>query len=364
MTDAIRIIQFGLGPIGSATARHVLQRGSLELVGAVDVDPAKAGRDVGEVIGLGRPLGMPVAATLDEVLDRAAADAAIHMTTSHFESFGPQIEQLLAAGLDVVSTSEELSFPWLAHAEEAARIDQLARQAGQTVLGTGVNPGFLMDCLPLCLTGICQRVDRIEVTRVIDATQRRGPFQAKIGSGLSVDEFHGRMSAGRMGHVGLPESMGMIFQTLGRELARYESSVEPVIAEVRTTTDHFDVAPGQVKGLKQVARGYDPEGEFATLVFIAALAAEHAQMTLPSAVLKLGVRMTSTAVPTEVEVLAPWIMMVPLTFTEPPETLPVVATVKPAPELASVPFDCAASEIEVLKPLAVRTSSDTFARMV
>ena len=273
MSDSLRIVQFGLGPIGAATARCVLKRDNLELVGAVDVAPSKAGRDVGEVIGLGRPTGIPVTATLAETLARTSADAAIHMTTSYFESFTPQIEELLAAGLDVVSTSEELSFPWLAHADSAAHVDRLARQANKTVLGTGINPGYLMDCLPLGLTGICQRVDHIQITRVINASQRRGPFQAKIGSGLSVDEFHQRMTAGRMGHVGLPESVGMIFDSLGRQLVHYESSVEPVVAQERTVTDHFDVAPGQVKGLRQVARGYDPSGELVTLEFIAALAA-------------------------------------------------------------------------------------------
>ncbi len=274
MSDVLRIIQFGLGPIGSATARCVLERNGLELVGAVDIDPAKAGRDVGEVIGLGRPLGIAVTATLAETLAHADADVAIHMTTSHFASFTPQIAELLAAGLDVVSTAEELSFPWLAHPDQAAHLDRLAHEAGKTVLGTGINPGYLMDCLPLGLTGICQRVDHVEITRVIDASERRGPFQAKIGSGLAVDEFDKRMSAGRMGHVGLPESMGMIFHTLGRELVRYESSVEPIVAEVRTVTDHFDVAPGRVKGLRQLARGYAPEGELVVLSFVAALAAE------------------------------------------------------------------------------------------
>jgi hypothetical protein len=273
MSDVIRVIQFGIGSIGSATARHVLEQKGLELVGAVDIDPAKVGRDVGELIGLDRPLGMAVAGTLAEALEHAEADAALHMTTSHFHSFGEDIEQLLAAGLSVVSTAEELSFPWLAHPDDAARIDRLAIQAGRTVLGTGINPGYLMDCLPLCLTGICQRVERIEVTRVIDASRRRATFQAKIGAGLSVNEFNRRISAGRMGHVGLRESMGMVFHTLGREFVRYESSVEPVVAEVHTTTDHFCVAPGQVKGLKQVAHGHSPDGELVRLTFIAALAA-------------------------------------------------------------------------------------------
>jgi 4-hydroxy-tetrahydrodipicolinate reductase len=117
-------------------------------------------------------------------------------------------------------------------------------------------------------------VDRIDVTRVINASTRRGPFQAKIGTGMTVDAFNARMAAGRMGHVGLPESVGMVFHTLGKKLARYESSVRPVVADRLIQTDHFEVQPGQVRGLKQVARGYTEEGEFMTLTFIAAVGEE------------------------------------------------------------------------------------------
>jgi hypothetical protein len=273
MAEKMRVIQYGLGPIGSAVARHVAERAGLELVGGVDVDAAKVGRDVGEVIGLGRPLGFPVAARLAEVLARTQAEAVIHTTSSYFDLFKGQIVEILEAGLDVVTTAEELSFPWLAHPAEAAEIDAAARQAGKTVLGTGINPGYVMDALPLFLTGICQRVDRIAVTRVIDASTRRGPFQAKIGSGMTVEAFMAKMAAGRMGHVGLPESVGMVFHTLGKRLARYESAVEPVVAERLIESGHFTVQPGQVKGLKQVVRGYSDEGEFMTLTFVAALEA-------------------------------------------------------------------------------------------
>ena len=223
MSNTIRVIQYGLGPIGSAMARHVVEREGLELVGGVDIDPAKVGRDVGEVIDLGHPLGFAVAEKLAQV--KAEADVVLHTTSSYFDQFKDQIIEILEAGLDIVSTAEELSFPWLAHPQEAAEVDAVARRVGKTVLGTGVNPGFIMDTLPLSLTAICQRVDHISVTRVINASTRRGPFQAKIGSGLTVDEFKARMAAGRMGHVGLPESMGMVFHTLGKELTRYEASV-------------------------------------------------------------------------------------------------------------------------------------------
>jgi hypothetical protein len=273
VSDKIRVIQYGLGPIGSAVARQVLERADLELVGGVDIDPNKVGQDVGQVIGLDQPLGLRVVSNLGQALATAEADVALHTTSSYFDLFKPQIIEILNAGLDVVSTAEELSFPWLAHPEQAAEIDAAAKGAGKTALGTGVNPGFIMDSLPLYLTAICLRVDHIDVTRIINASLRRGPFQAKIGSSMSVDEFQARMAAGRMGHVGLPESMNMVFHTLGRDLTHYEDSVEPVLAEQLVKTDHFEVQPGQVRGLKQVARGYTVQGEFMTLTFLAALEA-------------------------------------------------------------------------------------------
>jgi len=271
MSNTIRVIQYGLGPIGSAVARHVVEREGLELVGGVDIDPAKLGRDLGEVIGLGRPLGSAVAAALAQVLAGTKADVVLHTTSSYFDLFKAQVIEILEAGLDIVSTSEELSFPWLAHPQEGAAIDAVAKRVGKTVLGTGINPGFLMDSLPLHLTALCQRVDRIDIARIQNASLRRGPFQAKIGSGMTVKEFQTKMDAGRMGHVGLPESVQMVFHTLGKKLARYESDVEPVVADKRVKTDFFDVEPGRVKGLKQVARGYTDAGEFMTLTFIAAL---------------------------------------------------------------------------------------------
>jgi 4-hydroxy-tetrahydrodipicolinate reductase len=274
MSDKIRVIQYGLGPIGSAVARQVVERTGLELVGGVDIAPDKVGQDVGQVINLGRSLGVSVAEKLGQVLAQADADVVLHTTSSYFDLFKPQVFEILEAGLDIVSTAEELSFPWLAHPEEAAEVDAAAKRAGKTVLGTGVNPGFLMDSLPLSLTSICLQVDRVDVTRIINASRRRGPFQAKIGSGLTVDEFRDRMDAGRMGHVGLPESMGMVFDTLGKKLARYEDSIEPVVADRLTKTDFFEVQPGQARGLKQVGRGFTEEGEFMTLAFIAALDAE------------------------------------------------------------------------------------------
>jgi 4-hydroxy-tetrahydrodipicolinate reductase len=269
MKEKTRVIQYGLGPIGCAAARLIDERDSLELVGAVDIDPAKVGKDVGEVIGLDRPLGIEIQGKLAEV--GVDAGVVVHTTNSYFEQFTDQVLEILDAGLDIVSTSEELSFPWTDHGSEAAVVDEAAKRAGKTVLGTGVNPGFLLDALPLFITSIAKRVDHIDVTRVINATERRGPFQAKIGAGMTVDQFNSKMAEGRMGHVGLPESMAMLFDTMGKKLVRFENEVQPVVADRPVTTDFFDVQPGQVRGLHQTGCGSTEEGEFVSLTFRAAL---------------------------------------------------------------------------------------------
>jgi hypothetical protein len=269
MTDVVRVIQYGLGPIGSAIARLIAERENLELVGAVDIDPAKIGRDLGGLIGLDHTLGFEARARLAEV--GATADVVVHSTNSYFDLFMDQVLEILAAGFDIVSTSEELSFPWTHNPEQAARVDAAARTAGKTVLGTGVNPGFLMDSLPLFITSIAQRVDHIDVTRVINASRRRGPFQAKIGSGMTPNEFRARMAEGRMGHVGMPESTAMLFDTLGRKLERFENSVEPVVADKAVKTAFFEVPAGRVRGLHQTGRGHTDDGEFVSLTFRAAL---------------------------------------------------------------------------------------------
>ncbi|MGC8959971.1 MAG: dihydrodipicolinate reductase [Chloroflexia bacterium] len=274
MTERIRILQYGLGPIGCAVARYAAECPDLELVGGVDIDPAKVGQDMGEVIGLGRPLGFPVVETLARFLERAEADVALHTTQSYFDLFHRQILELLEVGLDVVSSSEELTFPWLAHPREAEELDAVAKRCGRRVLGTGVNPGFLMDFLPLALTGICQQVEHIEVRRVINASARRGPFQKKIGSGMTVEEFQAQVQAGRLGHVGLWESAGMVMHTLGKRLERYEETIEPLLAERPIRTAYVEVQPGQVRGLRQEARAYTADGEFMSLTFLALLEAE------------------------------------------------------------------------------------------
>lgn len=258
----------------------VHERAQLELVAGVDIDPDKVGRDVGSIIGLKKPLGVKAVRSIGELGDHFEADIVLHTTNSFFPEFEPQILAILDAGFDVVSTSEELSFPWGSHSEGAVELDSAAKKAGKTVLGTGVNPGFLMDWLPLSLTAICQRVDHIDVKRVINASTRRGPFQLKIGAGLSVEEFKARISAGTMGHIGLRESAGMVFHAFGKELAGFQSSVEPITTDQKKETPYILAQPGQVIGIMQDASASTEDGEFLKLTFVAALDAREEQDTI------------------------------------------------------------------------------------
>ncbi len=252
----VRTAHLGLGPIGLGALRSVAARPSLEIVAAIDVRSDLAGRDAGEVAGLS-PLGVQVSPSLDDAGPHGTADVVVHCTGSHLERETDRILAAMAWGASVVSTCEELAYPWVHHPDHARRIDEAARASGRTVLATGINPGFAMDALGICLSAISERIDRVDVHRVVDAATRRGPLQQKVGAGIEVAEFEARKAAGSIGHVGLVESVAMIAAGLGWQLDRISESLEPVIAETAVRTTVVDVAPGQVAGIRQIAIGHD-----------------------------------------------------------------------------------------------------------
>ena len=157
----------------------------------------------------------------------------------------------------MVSTCEELAYPWTHHPEAARRIDDAARAAGRVVIATGINPGFAMDALALCVSAVAQRIDQVDVHRVVDAATRRGPLQEKVGAGITVEAFAERKAAGRIGHVGLVESVALIAAGLAWPVDRIDETLEPVLAADPVRTDVVDVAAGRVAGIRQIATGYE-----------------------------------------------------------------------------------------------------------
>lgn len=271
----IRIVHYGLGPIGAGIARVAAARENLEVVGAIDVDPAKVGKDVGDVIGLGRSLGIEISADAPKVLQSTRPDVVIHATGSHLPGVAPQLRQAIEAGAHVISTCEELSFPFATNADLAAELDRIASQHQVAVLGTGINPGFAMDTLPLALTAVSQRVESIQMMRRQDAARRRLPLQRKVGAGLSEAEFAERARSGTVRHVGLPESAYAIAHGIGWTIQRLDDQIEPVIATKETRSAEIVVAPGQVLGVRQVTRGIVDGEPKITLVLEMYLGAEN-----------------------------------------------------------------------------------------
>ncbi len=252
----LKVVQVGLGPIGAAVVRQLVARRGVVVAGAVDRDPAKVGRDVGQVCGIRRRLHVAVSDDLARTIKAVQPDVAVLCTGSSLTRVLPEFETVLKLRVPIVSTTEELAYPVRHNAAIAKRIDMLAKRARVAVLGTGVNPGFVMDTLPIVLTGACTAVEGIEVDRVQDARVRRLPFQQKIGAGLTLDEFAAMVKDGGVRHVGLVESITMIADALGWRLDRLTETVVPKVAHAAVSSDVLSVQAGHVCGLIQDGIGY------------------------------------------------------------------------------------------------------------
>lgn len=245
----VSVAQYGIGPIGAEIARLLLTKPWVKLVAAVDIDPNKIGKDVGEVIGLGRTAGVKVTPDL-----QGKPEVVCHSTGSRLREVAGQLKELLERGCHVVSTCEELSFPL--DQKLRADLQQVARSNNVTLLGTGVNPGFVMDKLPLTLTSVCQRVDSVDIIRIQNASTRREPLQRKVGAGMTTAEFRAAVQSGKIKHMGLRESLMLVGNGLGIEFEKVsEEKIEPIVAEREVVTQYLRVAAGQVAGVHQTING-------------------------------------------------------------------------------------------------------------
>lgn len=250
----LRVLAVGLGPIGVATVRLALTRRSLQLVGAVDLDPAKGGRDLADLLELPSPTGIAVEADLEGALARLAPDVVLLCTSSFVPAVREDLLRCCRAGVDVVSSCEELLFPELQHPAIARELDAAAVAGGATLLGTGVNPGFVLDFVPVIASAVAYDVERVRGVRVVDAGRRRLPLQRKVGAGMARDEFVALAATGKLGHVGMRESVALVGRALGMPLDEVTQTVEPVLAEEPRQTPFLTVEAGQVAGLRN--RGF------------------------------------------------------------------------------------------------------------
>ncbi|MEM3425812.1 MAG: dihydrodipicolinate reductase [Thermoproteota archaeon] len=268
----VKVAVYGLGPIGMLIARKVLERKDLELVAAFETDPSKIGRDVGELIDIGERIGLIVSRDSEAtgILRRSGADVVLHATSSFLDKIYPQIVKCVEAGADLISTSETLANPWYRYPQLASEIDRMARENNVSIIGAGVNPGFVFDALPILMTLVCTRIDCLRVTRSLDAGKRRFSFQKKYGLALSIDEFKRKMESGEItAHVGYGESVGLIANALRVNLTRIVEKQEPIVSQKPLKTQYFEIMPGRVAGVHGYGIGYVGEKELIRVELLA-----------------------------------------------------------------------------------------------
>lgn len=255
MENEIKIVQYGLGPIGVAAAKLIIQKKSLKLLGGIDIDPAKVGLDLGEVLNLDHKLETVVSNDPTTLLAEYKPDLVLHSTGSFLNKIKDQLEICIKSKASVISSCEELFYPYYRHVNFCKWIDLLAKDRGVTVLGTGVNPGFSMDVLTLCMTSVCSDVKKITATRIVDASKRRLPLQKKIGAGLKSEEFRKLVQEGKLGHIGLVESLVAVTNSLRWDIDNVKETIDPKIADRSIETPYLKVEPGEVAGILHVAKG-------------------------------------------------------------------------------------------------------------
>ncbi len=277
MAEKLRFVHIGLGPMGANLCKLALKKKGIELIGAIE--RVNLGKDVGEVIGLDKKIGVTLTDDLAAAL-AAKPDVVLHSTLSSLELVREQLVAVIKSGVNIVSTCEELSYPWETHPDIAKELDTLAKENNITVLGTGVNPGFCMDTFPIVMTGVCQSVAKIRIRRIQDASSRRLPFQKKIGAGCTPKEFEALMASGELRHVGLRESSDMIAAAMGWKLTEYIETIAPIIAEKETASQYLVVKPGQAAGVEQIAIGKMNGKEIIRMEFQAYLGAPESHDTV------------------------------------------------------------------------------------
>lgn len=278
--SGLRVLFVGLGPLGRMIVSDFIDRGLGEVAGAVDIDPSFGGKGLGEVLGRPGARGRvyaSVGAALAEI-DPRSVSAAVVATSSELERCMPTLRELLSAGVNVVSTCEELLFPWLRSPGLARELEGLCAAHGSRCVGTGVNPGYLMDTLPVALSAVCREVRAVRVERYQDASTRRVPFQKKIGASLSEAEFARRVADKTLRHVGLGESLHFIDRALKLGVVRWNETIEPVRATRALTCALGAIPAGGISGVRQTAHGFNAGGrEVITLEFQAAIGQEQAR---------------------------------------------------------------------------------------
>ena len=263
--ENIKVVLWGMGSMGSGMGKYLVDKKGVEIVGAIANRESKAGKDVGEFFGLDKEVGVKITNDPMSVITEDV-DVVLQATSSFVEDVYPQIEEIVKRKVNVISIAEEMAYPMVGSKELSKKIDKLAKENGVSVLGTGINPGFVLDLLIIALSGACAKVDKIEAARINDLSPFGPTVMRTQGVGTTVEEFEKGIKDGSIvGHIGFLESIHMIADRLGIKLDKVEQTREPIVSETHRETAHVKVEPGMVAGCRHIARGYSDGKELILL---------------------------------------------------------------------------------------------------
>jgi 4-hydroxy-tetrahydrodipicolinate reductase len=267
MSNALQVVVLGTGQMGTGIIELLRKKKGLELAGVYGRRPRPAATDVGHAIGLDEDIGLEISNDLTDLLTRTKPQVAIHATCSRVEEAMGEFRLLLGSRVNVISIAEEMAYPACQSPRLAEEIHELAVAHDVTVLGTGINPGFVLDLLVITLTGVCQRVESISAKRLNDLSPYGPTVLKSQGVDLTPEAFASGVADGTIvGHVGFPESIAMISHALGWEIDRIEETREPIVSRVKRETSHVTVEPGRTAGCMHTAVAYCSSDPVITLI--------------------------------------------------------------------------------------------------
>lgn len=271
----IRVIVWGLGAMGGGMAKMLTSKKGIKIVGAIANRPEKCGKDLGEVLNIGEKLDVIVSNEFEKTIKDTEADIVLLSTDSFVKNVFPQIKLIVESGKNCITIAEEMAYPYVIDRELSDEINNLAVKNGVTVLGTGVNPGFVLDTLIITLTGACRRVDKIKAARINDLSPFGTTVMRTQGVGATPEEFRKGLEDGSIvGHIGFKQSINLIADALGLQIDEIVETREPIISNTYRETPYVKVEPGMVAGCKHIGYGMR-NGE-------AVITLEHPQQIHPS----------------------------------------------------------------------------------
>jgi 4-hydroxy-tetrahydrodipicolinate reductase len=256
--ENVKVAIWGFGAMGSGMAEMLITKKGIEIVGVCDRNEARVGKEMHEVLGVERKHHPEVIInnSIEDVLS-VPCDVCLIATDSFTAKTFDKIKLVVEKGVNVISTAEEMAYPQAQEPELAAKIDELAKANGVSVLGTGINPGMIMDLLVVALTGAMTRVDSVIAKRVNSLSPFGKAVMEEQGVGITVEDFDKGVEDGTLaGHVGFAESVQMIADALGWKIDRFEQQMKPIVTNVDRKSKYGFAAAGDVAGVNMTGQGY------------------------------------------------------------------------------------------------------------